>query len=363
MELHTEIINTAEQFQGLRAEWQELLEQSRSSTIFLSWEWLANWWEVYGARHRLHVVTARDSSGDLVGAAPLKLTRKRVIGLLDLTVAGFIGHGEDVVPEYLDFVVRSGLEASVSQAMLKRLLGDGRVQALDLKPFCSTSPNLPWVRGQLGHRPGYSAVLPFSRCPIIRLPDSWEAYLAGKSRNFRKKLREYQRRCERDWNIEIRRSRTPEELHRDLLHLISTHHKRWLGASAAFSSAEYIRFHTALSAALLERDRLRLHIMSHEGRPIAALYCFKYGNRYYYYQSGRDPKYAKHRVGFVLLQAAIKDAIQDGMKVFDLLTGTEEYKERWADAVADSVRIVYTESVAYALPTMLRRIRKREPFH
>jgi len=357
MELQTAIINTREQFQRLHGEWQELLEHSRSSTIFLDWDWLSNWWEVYGARYRLHVVTVRDPSGALVGAAPLKLARRRALRLLDLTVAEFIGHGEDVVPEHLDFVVRAGDEARVSQAILRRLLDDGPAQALDLRPFAASSPNLPWIRGQIGNLPGYSAVLPHSECPIIRLPDSWEDFLARKSRNFRKKLREYERRCARDWNVTIRRSRTPQELERDLQHLIDTHHKRWLGDSRSFSSPEYIRFHTALSADLLAHDSLRLHVMFHGDRPIAAIYCFTHGNRYYYYQSGRDPKYAKHRVGFVLLQAAVRDAIQDGLEVFDLLTGTEEYKTRWADDVASNLRVVYTANAFYALPTILRRLR------
>ena len=43
-------ITTTDAFHSLRASWNHCLSQSDQNTIFLTWEWLFTWWEVYGAK-------------------------------------------------------------------------------------------------------------------------------------------------------------------------------------------------------------------------------------------------------------------------------------------------------------------------
>jgi CelD/BcsL family acetyltransferase involved in cellulose biosynthesis len=114
----------------------------------------------------------------------------------------------------------------------------------------------------------------------------------------------------------------------DLEHL---HHLRWKGRSTSFHSDAYRQFHCDIARQFLANGWLRLFFLLDGGKPIAALYCFAYNGVYYYYQSGRDPAYAKYCVGFVLMNLAIQEAINEKAKVFDMLTGEELYKYRWAD--------------------------------
>ena len=116
------------------------------------------------------------------------------------------------------------------------------------------------------------------------------------------------------------------------------------GRSMSFRSEKYLKFHTELASKLRQRDWLRLHFMEDGSRPIAALYCFKYKNKFYYYQSGRDPAYSRYRVGHVLLNEVIREAIDEGAEAFDFLSGGESYKYRWADAELKNLRIVWWKS-------------------
>src|SRR5207248_4233830 len=89
-------------------------------------------------------------------------------------------------------------------------------------------------------------------------------------------------------------------------------------------------FHEDLSRAALARGWLRLFVLSLDGQPAAALYAFAYRRRFYFYQSGFDPAFAKWSVGLLAMGLAIKHAIEEGAEEYDLLPGDEGYKFHWA---------------------------------
>ena len=66
-----EIVEVADsaQLSAMRAEWNELFEESDSATIYQSWEWNEAWWNAYEKGKRLRLLLVRDGSS-LVGIAP-----------------------------------------------------------------------------------------------------------------------------------------------------------------------------------------------------------------------------------------------------------------------------------------------------
>lgn len=330
---------------ALRHEWNALLQSSCSNNLFLTWEWVSTWWRIYGDGSRLRVLAARSPEGRLVGVAPLKSACRKVLGLWVVEVIEFIGHGGDVTPEYLDFIVEPKYEVSVVSAFAAWLCADPGVRVLDLRPFAAQSPNLERLERALAEGGGRLRRFPDSVCPILPLPSSTEEFVAGRTRNYRKKVRESERRCERDLAVRLRVSASAEEIVRDLQLLADLHHKRWDGRSRAFQSPQYLEFHQQLSRVLLERGWVRLFTLESRSTPIALLYCFAYADRYYFYQAGRDPRYARHRVGLVLMHKVIQEAIRERAKVFDFLRGEEDYKYHWASSNAKNVRLVYSKTL------------------
>jgi CelD/BcsL family acetyltransferase involved in cellulose biosynthesis len=327
-------------FGALEREWNPLLAVSSANNIFLSWEWVSLWWAIYGRGTRLNVVVARDRHGALLGIAPLQRRILGVLGLAHVQVGEFIGAGGDVTPERLDFIVRPGCEASVTPAMVDFLCRDRTLAGVDLRPFAAESPNLPLLM-QAFHRNGRHLVRAQqdSVCPVLRLPSTWAEFVGTRSRNYRKKLGEYERRCKRDFGAVVRLSATEADVRRDMSTLIDLHIRRWGSASRAFRTAQYVDFHRQFAQRLLARNRLRLFVLEGDDKPLAALYCFLLDGRYYYYQAGRDPERSQHRPGLVLLHAAIRHAIEEGVGLFDFLTGNEAYKYIWAGEQQASVRL------------------------
>jgi CelD/BcsL family acetyltransferase involved in cellulose biosynthesis len=332
-------------FARLGGEWNALLATSAADSLFLTWEWIATWWKIYCGKSRLFVLTARSDDGQLVGIAPLKRTNRDVGGIWNLDLIEFIGYGGDVTPEYLDFIVRSGHEAPVMAAFIDRLLADPRPALLDLRPFAEQSANLAVLQLRLSGEPGSVRCAPESVCPQMTLPASLPLFMAGRSRNYRKTVKEAEHRIARDCPAHLRRSSTADELQTDFAALGTLHHRRWKGTSRAFRSPEYLEFHRRFSMSMLERGATRLYSLDHNGTPLASLYCFAYGSRYYYYQSGRNPDYPRHHLGLVLMDKVIQEAIKEGATVFDFLRGEEAYKFRWAETAVRNVRFVYWPSL------------------
>ena len=347
------VVTTREGLAALEPAWNELLRSSEANSIFLTWEWITTWWQFYGNRRALHIVVVRAKDGAIVGLAPLCRAQHRF--LLSWQTISFIGAGGDVTPEYLDFIVRRGYEQPVVRAIVEHLLADPTIDELDLLPFASASPNLAQTldilraaKGTVRHRHG-------PRCPILPLPSSPEEFLATRSKNYKKKVGEYQRRCEKRLNVRLRQAVTADEVRRDLATLRTFHGTHLKGRSRAFRSAQYMGFHETFATRLLSSNALRIYALESDSRTLALVYGFIYEGRYYFYQGGRDPAFVAERVGLVLMHKVIQEAIRDGAKVFDFLTGEEDYKYRWAVSADGSDRITHWKTQLVLMMALGRR--------
>ena len=355
--LQLAVLSHPVQLLSMRHEWNALLRSSAADSVFLTWEWITTWFDVYGDGSQLHVMTARTADGSLVGLAPLKRTRQRFLGVPVGDVVEFIGQGGDVTPERLDFIARPGWEACVTNAFCDRLLADGSIGGLDLQPLNGGSPTSEHLTEALRSRAhGLVRCVEHSHTPTLPLPDSTIAFLASQSANYRKKVRECENRCERDLAARMRVTATPAELERDMAALVLLHRKRWKRRSRSFRSRQYLTFHQRIAALMLEQEWLRLFSFEAGDTRLASLYCFFYGGRYYFYQSGRDPRFARQRVGFVLMHRAILHAIGEGARVFDFLRGREDYKYQWAVSEATNLRFSYVGNLSDRFALSLRGV-------
>jgi CelD/BcsL family acetyltransferase involved in cellulose biosynthesis len=196
---------------------------------------------------------------------------------------------------------------------------------------------------------------PRSRCPTLPLPATQQEFMATRSANYRKKLGEYQRRCQRRFDASLRLSHTADDVRSDLRTLQELHRARWGSRSRAFQSGRYTAFHQEFAVLAHERGWLRLYSLDSRQRTMAILYCFLYRGRYYFYQAGRDPQFAKERVGLVLMHLVIQQAIAERAEIFDFLSGREQYKFRWAEGETRSDRLVYWRNRAAQASSLCRQ--------
>ena len=126
--MKTQTYTDAAGFAALREEWNPLLHDSVSDTLFLTWAWQSTWWEHLG-EGELYLVTVRDGSR-LFGIVPLRLTPTDD-GLNELSIVGCRD-----VSDYLDLIAASGHEEKVYRALLDWLESD-EAPAWNLADLCN----------------------------------------------------------------------------------------------------------------------------------------------------------------------------------------------------------------------------------
>lgn len=174
---------------------------------------------------------------------------------------------------------------------------------------------------------------------------SWDEYLATRSRSFRAHLRRELRVLERDHAVRFRRSSNLAELGNDVSAFFDLHERRWETRGRSSLSRGHVR--RALSdfaTRAFEAGWLRLWFLEVDDEPIAAWYGWQVGRRYAHYQSGLDPSWSRRSAGLVLLGRTIQDAIAEGAAEYDMLSGGEAYKQRFASGRREARSLVVTRA-------------------
>jgi CelD/BcsL family acetyltransferase involved in cellulose biosynthesis len=324
---------------AIEDEWDALAE--RSGSIFSTALWSRLWWWHFGRDRELLLHAARSADGGLTVVVPLYAWRRRLP-----RVVRFLGHGpgDELGPVY----------ARGDHDQAARALGTA-LDELDWSVFLGEQ--LPGDEGWtdlLGGR-----TWRHEASPTLRLPGSWEEYLAGRSANFRQQLRRREEALSREGDVALRLA-DPATLEGDMDALFALHRARWGGAGSDFDDTP---FHRELAREALGRGWLRLWLLELDGSPIAAWHGFRVGSIASYYQAGRDPTYERLSVGFVLLAHSIRSAIGEGANEYRFGRGDEAFKSRFTgdDPRLETVALTRgtAGAAAYRSARLARAVRHR----
>lgn len=317
---------------ALASTWRELADASQPGAPFRSWAWLSSWWKTFSAGKELVVLVAH-RQGRSVGLLPLFSTPSPLGGRR----LAFLGEGI-VGSDYLGLVCAAGAEAELADAFAD-YLERATFDELDLDGLLPANPLLIAVRGHLS--PEQVTLTERYHCPHITLTGDFETYLKalpeGTGQQWKRRLRWLEKRP----GFAIETLTTPDDIARGLKTMIALHHRRWAveGGSDAIDSPDVERFHERAGRALAEAGWARLYLLNVEGETRAALYGFRHGDRFAFYQAGYDPDWRQRSVGTVLLGHVVQRCFAEGVAEYDFLRGTEPYKLKWANGERLTMRL------------------------
>ena len=309
-------------------------EDSRA-TLEHDFDWvMANYAAISGALN----IWLCNQGNSIVGYAPVTITPAKLrpsIG--DLTVASWHIERHTVVgcPLYADSVSDQKQRLTLSLLTLIRrtlppsgvlfLLGARADSALfDVLGDRSLRP--PFFIA--GHGPLYNRRL-------VRLPDTFDAYLAGLSKKTRMNVRRYKRKINKVATKQIRLSRyvTVEDVEPflDVAVPLSRKTYQWKKLGLGLHDREDIARRFTIAA---EQSRMLSYVLFHGDEPIAFQvgYCFR--DTYFTHDTGYDPAWAKYWVGNQLDLLIIRDMIEryPGIQWVDFLYGDTFNKKRLSNA-------------------------------
>jgi CelD/BcsL family acetyltransferase involved in cellulose biosynthesis len=303
--------------------WDQLLARSGSGSPFLTWAWYRACAEAVTTEQvdSCQAVVLRGAPGDVKALFPFRVYRDRFWGV-PVTGVGW-PFGDLGSPDHLDLLASPEADLDALVGALEDFpwvvirLGNVAEAAINVERFGAACERRGWtVRRRL-----------LGRCPYVELPASWEAYLSSLSSHGRHAIRRKERKLRGEHHVVLTdygQGRLEEGLH----HLQRLHALRWEGGGT-FRAPGKERLHRRFAASLADRGQLWLVTLDLDGAPAAAWYGFSLGDTVYHYQSGRDPRWERDRVGTVLIGLMIRRAIERGYRRLDFLRGEEPYKAEW----------------------------------
>jgi len=339
LRVNVQILTHPDLFEVLHDEWNTLLQNSHTNTVFGTWEWNSHWWQAYQPGD-LWVITFRNNSDELIGIAPFFIDHDDEKG----RVVRFIG-GEDVT-DYQDVIV-SCQDSDAVYSCLAHTLGE-RHDAFDVIDICNIPQDSPTRSKWLPflEENGLTATVEQNEvCPIIPLPETFDAYLdnvmdSKQGREVRRKMRKAEGYSAQmgslSWYIVDDTHDINAELKKFMALMASSHPEK----AAFLQDPQHVKFFESVMPALRDKGWLQLNFLVIDGEPAATYLNFDYENMILVYNSGLNPnKFSHLSPGIVLLTYNIQHAIEQGRRVFDFLRGNENYKYRMGAQDAPIYRI------------------------
>ncbi len=301
---------------SLHATWAELAARRSPPSIFVTPEWLG----VARAHERTTPITL--AVGDpAFGVAALA---RDADGTLRFA-------GGELTDEQ-DVVAPAGAELTVARAVGK-WMAHSAPPRVELSFVPEDAPTLAAIAHALsagGYRVKQERLV---TAPRIELPKDFEQYVAGLAKKERHELRRKIRRLESSGRVGFRFASERERA--AVLDRFVALHRLSRGNKAEFMTPENETFFRDIADALAPLGRLRLAVLSVNEVDAAVLFAFAYGDTMALYNAAYEPDLASLSIGIVSHAWAIREAIAEGFRSYDLLRGNEPYKydlgakDRW----------------------------------
>jgi len=335
-------INDHKKFEVLSTEWNDLLSQSEDDNVFLTWEWAYTWWQHFKDGKELFILEVRDQHGLLIGIAPFYVTPVRLLKLFSVREIRWLGFGEMVHPDYLNFIIRKGYENDALTEIFKYLASvQNRWDIINLTDLSENLSVTKHLAAQIEDRRYQYKETPCATCVYAVLPQSWETYFKKLKKTLRYNIRMSHSRLNENFKVKFFSWNRSDSLDVGIEVLAQLHHKRWKsqGINHSFTSDRENGFHKDIATRLYDKKMLRLYCLCLNDEIVAMQYIFSCGNKFYYFQSGFDPKYSRYSVGTALQAYTLQEAIKEGIKEFDFLRGWHRYKYDWARSERKTINL------------------------
>ena len=327
--VHGSWIATAAEFAQLGAEWDSLFQRANPENIFLSFGWMSTWWKHFG-KGQLAVIAVRDSDGRLVAVAPFYVARSSAgLGARRL---GFLAD-EHVGSDYMNVLADGRFGAAVVEEIARNLVAHHDLwDYIELRDTAD-SPLMAALSARLVSRGMCVFEAARRACRYVPLPPTFEKYMARISTSLRANYRRRWRALQHEHQGECLAVSDAAELERHFPSLIALHRMRFAERveESAFLAAGVPEFHFEAMRVLAAEGFVRLFVLKAGGEAVAALYGFRVGQTFQFYQCGMHTGRLRQGVGQILIGNAIEHTIAGGQATFDFLRGDESYKAQWAD--------------------------------
>jgi CelD/BcsL family acetyltransferase involved in cellulose biosynthesis len=333
--MRVDLIDTPEAFEKLESSWNRVQAADPDAGYFLSWRWLDVVFRANPGRWRVLAIRPEDEPGGYVGFLPLRLdlrwSRSRVELQTKLEAAGRLSWAQYTgfmcVPEW-DEKALVGLASALkmlpwSRFSLKNWLVSDHRRALFLSAFAPddyevSDEDRARAEGEIDNRV----------CPFVPLPDSYDEYLMTRvSSNTRQKIRRFSRKVERSADQRVT-STSPDRFDTHLDALLELWLRKWAPTRGQASAERAAGKYREILGQSMACDAVFMPMFWSAGTLLGGLVNVvdRLRGVMYFIVAARDEDASEPFIGLVLHAHAIRWAIENNLRTYDLCHGNEPYK-------------------------------------
>jgi CelD/BcsL family acetyltransferase involved in cellulose biosynthesis len=316
------VLTEMDEVASISMEWDALLQRSPCNRAFSSPSWfLAACTD--SQVNSAYVITAWRGSR-LCGVLPLAITGE-----------GRTASFPTYLADYNDIIAASE-DSAVVAGLLRRAIstsgGYDNLLLTDLRPDSNCVRALSLIL------PAKNPLVPdYSACPHVKLPPTYREYLRTRTRAFQTRLKRAAQKAAKNGLtiLELQpESFSPNRLPDAFLSL----HLSRCGSASCFSRQHEQSFVAAALPALFELRTVRAFALFEKDKMVGINICMLGSESLCYWNSGFLAEAGHCSPGRLLIDAGINQAFVMGLKEYDLLRGSEDYKAGWANSTRQLYR-------------------------
>ncbi len=331
------------------AAWSRLIGQGALHSPFDNPVWARSLTEVAGLAPTLQVLVITDASDGILGLLPLEWPPAGR-GPRMITAPG----GRWLAADAVDVIALPRHREAVAAAVVTHLAATRDWDVIDLdslRPDGALAAAL-WRLAPALLLPTEPVLAPYVDLSAGRDGLAW-------SRNLRQQVGRGLRAAEgAGGGLEV--ATDPDRVVALLDVLMALHVERFGVTSRVFATAERRQFHRIVAQRLAGQGAARIYRLDQgrEGEDAALLYAFALNDRLFYYALGMAPGLGGSP-GRTVLGAAILAAADEGLREFDLLRGSHDFKLRFSSGTRANVSVRLLRPSVGGLRFAAQRIPRR----
>jgi len=329
--LSLRVFTSFEDAREIAPEWDRLVERLDGS-LYMTSRWCEIWWRHYGRGRELRLCAVR-AGDELVGMLPFCIDRLWIpVGRT--RVAKLVG--ADSTVSLVELPIHPGFAEQALTLSLERLLAGDRVDMVHLGPCSAATPQLAAVPGAVASLADVAEVVRDREAgshTAFELPDGFEAYLAGLSKNQRSNYKRNVNKLSKAFAFEVDVLSSPTEIEGEFDAFVDMHQAQWHAVNKLGHFGDWPgsrQFARDLVHELAQADQVRLIRLIADGQVVSYYWCFVEGNTYYWRLPARvfGETWDQFSLGRVGLMKMMEVAAAEGVTSIEAGTGRYEYKDK-----------------------------------
>ena len=319
--LGVRMFRSLEELEDRASEWNALVKESETSTIYQTFEWHASWLSAFGKRVELLILMVEEQKV-LVGIAPLMCTSRWFWGSTRRVIE-FIGAAASGTCDLIVKRTHPGVRSLILNWLMEhRDLWDA-LDLIDVPGGSGTLEIFPPFFRQRGLRTDTRMIY---EAPTRILQDRWADWRVTRTAN----LRRQRNRMRRQGRCEFKHLTTGDAIAPFLEKFFELHIRRRqvTPMPSFFLDDAYKTFYRSMIRKLAEKEQIILFVEFLNQVPIAMGFALEYADRSIAYQHTFDLDYERFSPSTLLAMHMLDDAVERRRGEFDLAAGEQPYKYR-----------------------------------